>query len=195
MKKFMASNRLVENPNKTTLLIMNNKEEEEVKVKVGNLLITQDRTSKLLGINIDDDMGWKSHVYRKGALLPSLNQRTHLNRRLRNHIGVDKLRKVADSLWASKLCYGFQQWTLVRLEDTQQKTKQGTDIQKAQNKLLRVMEKKKISDKIPVRTMLENQKIVSVNQTAAQIILLETWKAKNMADYPLNIKFQTEERE
>ena len=43
--------------------------------------------------------------------------------------------------------------------------------------------------------MLENQKIVSVNQTAAQIKLLEMWKAKNMADYPLNIKFQTEERE
>ena len=99
------------------------------------------------------------------------------------------------NLWTSKLQYGLQLWTLVRLEESHQKTKQGTDIQKAQNKLLRVMEKKRMSDKILVRTMLENQKMMAVKQTAAQIKLLEMWKAKNMADYPLNIKFQTEERE
>ena len=97
--KFMASNGLVANPTKTTLLIMNNKEEEEVEVKVGNVQITQEKTSKLLGISVDDDLGWKNHVYGKGGLIASLNQRTHLIRRLRNHIRGEKLWKSVDSLW------------------------------------------------------------------------------------------------
>ena len=39
--KFMASNGLVANPKKTTLLIMNNKEEGEVQVTVGNAKVPQ----------------------------------------------------------------------------------------------------------------------------------------------------------
>jgi hypothetical protein len=37
------------------------------------------------------------------------------------------------------------------------------DVQKGQNKLLRVLEKKRISNKIPVRSMLESQEMLSVN--------------------------------
>ena len=91
--------------------------------------------------------------------------------------------------------YGLQLWASVRMEETQPKAKQGADVQKIQNRLLRVLEKKRVSDKIPVKTMVENQKITSVNQTAAQIKLLEMWKAKNTEDYPLKIEFQTTARE
>ena len=191
----MASNGLVANPTKTTLLIMNNKEEEEVEVKVGNVQITQEKASKLLEVSIDDDLGWKNQVYGKGGLIASLNQRTHLIRRLRNHIGAEKLRKVVDSLWTSKLWYGLQLWASVRMKEMQPKTKQGADVQKIQNRLLKVLENKRVTDKIPVKTMLENQKMMSVNQTAAQIKLLEMWKAKNTEDYPLKIEFQTTARE
>ena len=84
--KFMASNGLVANPQKTTLLIMNNKEEGEVQVTVGNATVSQQKSSKLLGVQIDEDMNWNEHVYGKGGLISSLNQRTHMIRRLRNHI-------------------------------------------------------------------------------------------------------------
>ena len=43
--------------------------------------------------------------------------------------------------------------------------------------------------------MLENHDIMSVNQTATQIKLLEMRKAKNTEDYPLKIEFQTTVRE
>ena len=67
---------------------------------------------------------------------------------------------------------------------------------KSPKKLLIVSEKKRVSDKIPVRTMRQNQKIMSVNQTAGQIKLLEIWKAKNIEeDYPLKIEFQKTVRE
>ena len=77
------------------------------------------------------------------------------------------------------------------MEETQPKTKQGADLQKIQKRLLRVLEKKRVSDKILVRTMLENQKMMSVNQTATQIKLMEMWNAKNTEEYPLKMEFQT----
>ena len=66
-----------------------------------------------------------------------------------------------------------------------------TDVQKTQNKLLRILEKKKISDKIKVTTMLKSQDMLSVNQTTAQIKLVEMWKAKHVEVYPINIRFLT----
>ena len=40
---FMALNGLVTNPKKTSLLIINNKQEEKVEVTVGNVQITQEK--------------------------------------------------------------------------------------------------------------------------------------------------------
>ena len=52
--KFMASNGLVANPSKTMLIVMNKKEEEPMKVKVGETYIEQEHTAKLLGVQVDD---------------------------------------------------------------------------------------------------------------------------------------------
>ena len=64
------------------------------------------------------------------------------------------------------------------------------EVQKEQNKLRRVLEKKRISDKIPIKSMLESQKMLSVNQLAAQIKLIEVWKAKNTEEYPIRMEFR-----
>ena len=101
----MALNGLVAKPVKTTLLLMNKKKEEAL--RVGEVLIQQEKTSKELGINIDDDLGWKNHAYGKGGLISSLDQREQLTRRLRNYIGVEKSWKIVDSLRTSKLHMGY----------------------------------------------------------------------------------------
>ena len=93
-------------------------------------------------------------------MISSLNQRTHLIKGLRNHINPGKLRKIVDSLWTSKLRYGLQLWATLRTEDTETKKNLVVEVQKAQNKLLRVLEKKRISDKIPVKSILESQKML-----------------------------------
>ena len=54
---FMVSNELVANSMKTALLAMNSKEEEAVRVKVGEVEIQQEKSSKLKGIYIDNDLG------------------------------------------------------------------------------------------------------------------------------------------
>ena len=41
-----------------------------------------------------------------------------------------------------------------------------------------------------MKTMLKNQKMISVNQLAAQIKLVEVWKAKNVQNYLVKIEFR-----
>jgi hypothetical protein len=63
-------------------------------------------------------------------------------------------------------------------------------LQVAQNKLARVLENVNLSDKMPTKTLLANQKMLSVNQTAAQIKLSEVWKAINIKGFPIKVKKQ-----
>ena len=72
----------------------------------------------------------------KNGLIPALNSRLFIIRRLANQIPADKMKNLVDSLWMSKLRYGLQLCIKVRVtdEDTQnQKTKLA---QIAQSKVL-----------------------------------------------------------
>ena len=61
-------------------------------------------------------------------------------------------------------------------------------LQKSQNKLLRVLNKSRISDKISTKSMLKKHNMLAVNQINAQIELTETWKAVNDPDHPFKIE-------
>ena len=84
VSKFMASNGLVANPNKTTIMFLNLKQDvnERIKINVGKSKIQQAKHAKLLGIYIDDDQTWKTQIEGKGVILSSLNCRLFLVKRL-----------------------------------------------------------------------------------------------------------------
>ena len=115
----MASNGLVANPSKTNLMFINLKQEKDAieELKVGKVMISQVNNAKLLGMNLDDDLGWKSHIEGKGGIIPSLNSRLFLIKRLRKCVNKDSLKKIADSLFNSKIRYGLQLLGKVRLTD------------------------------------------------------------------------------
>ena len=58
-------------------------------------------------------------------------------------------------------------------------------IQKCQNKLLRILNGTRISEKINNKLMLVKFKMLSVNQMMAQIKLIEMWKTTHVANYPI----------
>ena len=49
---------------------------------------------------------------------------------------------------------------------------------------------KRIKDRVSTESMLRKNKMLSVNQTMAQIKLTEFWKALNVENYPLKVKKQ-----
>ena len=53
--------------------------------------------------------------------------------------------------------------------------------------MLRVMNETRINDKVSAKPMLEKYDLLSVNQLAATIKLIEVWKIKNQEHYPLKL--------
>ena len=120
--------------------------------------------------------------------MSALAQRLYLIRRLKNQISKERLGKIADSLWISKARYGLQLYGQVRLNGEDAKTRDLENLQTAQNNLLRTLEDVRIKDKVSIKSMLEKNKMLSINQMHAQVKLTEMWKATNYQNYPLNIE-------
>ena len=59
------------------------------------------------------------------------------------------------------------------------------ELQKSQNKPLRVLTGKKVCDRIKIEDMLKSLQMMPVNQIAAQIKLTEMWKALSDSQYSL----------
>ena len=186
--KFMASNGLVANPSKTTLMILNSKERTPLEIKVGDSTVNQVPTAKLLGVKIDESQKWKSQISGKGGVISALNQRLFLINRLKNQVNTVQLKKITDSIWSSKMRYGLQLYGEVRTQEEAKMNMELGKLQKAQNNLLRSLENVKVSDKVSIKSMLENQNMLSVNQTHAQIKILEIWRSINIANNPNKVK-------
>ena len=65
-----------------------------------------------------------------------------------------------------------------------------TKLQVTQNNLLRVLENVLLKDGAHTKDLLEHQKMLSVNQLAAQIKLTEMWKATNVSNYAIKVTKQ-----
>ena len=83
----MASNGLMANHKKTVFMLINHKDQntEKIKIRVGNNEIKQESSTKLLGMNIQDDLGWKEHFTGKNGLFSCLNKRLFAIRRIKNY--------------------------------------------------------------------------------------------------------------
>ena len=68
---------------------------------------------------------------------------------------INKLKEIADSIWVSKLRYGLQLYSEVRTTNEQPTPQIMKELQKSQNKLLRVLTGKKVSDRIKIEDMLK----------------------------------------
>jgi hypothetical protein len=105
-------------------------------------------------MQIDNDQKWKSHFCGKGGILSALNQRLFMVKRMSNHISKNNLHRIVDSLWTSKLRYGLQLCTEVRITEEQPKSQLVTMVQRAQNKMLRVQDGARNVDRKSTKSLL-----------------------------------------
>ena len=84
-------------------------------IKVGSVRVTQVLSTKMLGITIDENQEWRPQISGQGGIVASLNSRLFLIRRLSNYISKTRLKRVADSLYTSKIRYGIQLMGVVNL--------------------------------------------------------------------------------
>ena len=184
---FMATNSLVANQTKTKFLLLNkkNKTNEPVtEILVGQSLVRRTFSTKLLGVMIDENQDWL--VQLKGVT-SSINQRLFIIRRIQNHLPQDKLLCVVHSLWMSRLRYGLQFYSRVAIDNDDRKSNILKSLQLTQNRMLRGINRSQVRDKISTKSLLENYGLLSVNQVAAQMKLIEVWKSENILGHPLSL--------
>ena len=63
-----------------------------------------------------------------------------------------------------------------------------TSLQLTQNRLLRALNNSRVKDKISIKSMLDKFSLLSVNQLAAKIKLVEVWKSIHCEDYPIKLE-------
>ena len=71
------------------------------------------------------------------------------------------------------------------------------EIQKAQNRMFRLLNNSRIKDKISTKSIMTNLNMLSVNQVNAQVKLTEIWKSINDYKYPIQsqkLNYNTEAR-
>ena len=86
-------------------------------MKIGNVQIQRQQTAKLLGMKFEDSLKWNELSHGKGGVISCLNQRLFLLRRLKGQLNKKSLKKVADSLFTSKIRYGLQLLGKVRVTE------------------------------------------------------------------------------
>ena len=128
--KYMASNGLIANANKTSLVILNLKKKDVVpnnplQISIGNATVSQVSEAKLLGIKFNQKQKWNSQIQGSGGVVSSLNKRLFVIKRLKNHVGISSLNKLVDGLFTSKINYGLQLYGKVRVTENDPK-KQGS---------------------------------------------------------------------
>ena len=128
---------------------------------------------------------------KKGGVINSLNQKIFMILRLRNSLNIKSLVKIADSIFTSKIRYGVQLLGKVRLNESDPTNNDLKAIQVVQNKLARILNGVKLSDKICSKILLTKLNMLSVNQINAHAKLLDMWKATHVEGNPLQVTKRT----
>ena len=113
--KFMASNGLEATPQKTAFMMLNVKNYAAmnlISIMIGNNKVVAEKKAKLLGVILDDNQKWKSQIE---STINNLNIRLYLLRRLSGAISKDRIKKIRDSLFTSKISYGVQLYGKIRI--------------------------------------------------------------------------------
>ena len=190
--RYMASNGLVANPNKTSFLMLNHKQKvPQLRLRIGREEVAREETATLLGVQFQDNQQWKTQIYGKGGVISSLNSRIYMLRRLKSHLTMKSILKLVDGLFMSKIRYGLQLYGKVRMSAEDAVSGDIQALQKTQNDLLRMLNGTNVKDGVSIESMLSKFKLDSVNRLNARIKLLEVWKAKNIMGYPLQISQQS----
>ena len=157
---------------------------ESESLKIGKETVIQEFHVKLLGITIDSNQRWESQIIGSGGVISALNSRLFTIKRLQKALSLDRLRKITDSIFTSKIRYGLQLYGNVRLEENDPKNALISAIQLTQNKMAQFLNGTKIKDRIRTEQILDSLKMLSVNRLNAQIKLMEVWKSLNDVNYP-----------
>jgi len=177
---FFASNRMVVNPSKTGLLVFRptSSQHDQFSCRLGGEEITESPEEKILGVIVDNELKWSSHVQK---LKNECNYHLSILRRIRRVLSANQTKMIANGMIMSRIRYCLAIHGAEQLRVTQDDKLTGVchQMQLIQNEMLRIIFNHKKCDRVKITDMLESADMLSVNQLIGYSILMEAWKSKN----------------
>ena len=170
---FFQSVQLKNNPDKAALIYNSKGKEKKITIEVGGEKLETTRSEKLLGLTINSDLNWSSHV---DKLCSNLKQRLGLLRRIKHKINSQKLQIVAEAIFQSKIRYGISVYTNPKFEFNHLEQPMDSNIarlQVIQNDMLRLLVGKKRSSHTNMEKLRKELKMFSVNQLSCYHTAIE----------------------
>ncbi len=170
------------NPSKTAFMLIRpsgDKKRKKFQVNLDkNTIIEETPVERMLGVQVDNELNWKHHLEH---VHKNLNKGIYNLRKLQHLLGKKHLAQIAQGIFMSQLRYCAPVYLADKVKITSEdpQNQELQELQLKQNQMLRIIHKVKLKDKVGIQKMLDWSGMLSVNQTAAQSVLMETWKARN----------------
>ena len=119
-------------------------------------------SEKLLGLTINSELNWNSHV---DKLCTSLKQKLGMLRRIKYKVNSHKLQTVAEAIFRSKLRYGISVYTIPKFDFNTCEQKMDPNVAKLQviqNDMFRLLIGKNRSSHTNMETTRETLRMMSV---------------------------------
>ena len=176
---FFNNVQLKNNPDKAALLYNSKGKEKKVEMNVGGEILKTKESEKLLGLHINSDLNWNTHV---NKLCTTLKQRLGHLRRIKSKINSHKLQIVAEAIFQSKLRYGISVYTIPKFEFNNQEQSIDpniTKLQVIQNDMMRLLVNKKRGSHTNMERLRNELKMMSVNQLSCYHTAIEMFNIIN----------------
>ena len=172
----MSSNKLLANESKTSFILFGRRPPgDELKIKVGNEIITEKSTLKFLGVTFSHDLKWDVHINQLKSILLS---RLYLIRHLTTIIPRSCMKTIAEGLFNSTLRYGICLYLRPCLCSTDPTSNALASLQTIQNDMIRAVAGVHRRDKVNMAKLRDTLGFFSVNQILCQAIVTEAQKIK-----------------
>ena len=185
--RFAASNSLSANPSKTGFMLIRPKRAAEgrTSVEVGGIVVEESDQHRILGIKVNNELSWGDHVFGKGSLLQSINQRVGALKRISRFIPSTYMSQIANAIVVSKVRYGAAIYGPIRMNDDEPLTAAHKELQLALNKAMRIVASCCVADRVYIAKLVDKTGIKPVNRISVESQLSLLWRAIEDSNSPL----------
>ena len=179
MIKFFEGVQLKNNPDKAALVYNSKGKMKKIEMEVGGETLKTSESEKLLGLTINSDLNWNTHV---DKLCTSLKQKLGLLRRIKYKINSHKLQIVSEAIFQSKLRYGISVYSIPKFEFKNSEQAMDPNVAKLQviqNDMIRLLIGKNRSSHTNMEKARQNLKMMSVNQLSVYHTAIEMFNIIN----------------
>jgi len=176
---FFASNMLVANASKTSLLVFRSPRSVDARdhsLNIGGASVYESDSITLLGVTVSADLSWTAQY---DAIKSSLRSTNGLLSRLSNFMPNRFLIPLIHGLQLSKVRYALPLFCDIRTSENDPASSNMQRIQIELNKGLRRVLGTTLADRCPVRDMVKEIGVPTANQLAIETTLMDVWRHIN----------------